>query len=261
MKVRGINYLDDNFYDSLIIKEGKTGLDIIAKGPDLNSKTISAIPVLKSLDRLSLEQLKNELIRYFIRYNKINLIEDNYVYHGKIYSKISSNRSNMLLSLNYSDLNRELFNEVIDKYEQDRLCEVYKNNLDIDQYSVITSPTRSQYSIFNDKVNGEIVKKIKLHLRCKDGKILESEKVFLLGVIKDKLSMECEDAVIERSNYYDFDHERVFLGDYILECGSLKVEFKDEDLLSLLSDLVQEHNYNANRQYRIDLKEKVRKNA
>lgn len=69
MKIEGIRQLDQNFYDTIVVRNG----EIKVNGKVLDTVTLGK-SFSESLRGKSDEEIKNAVIEYFLRYNRINFI-------------------------------------------------------------------------------------------------------------------------------------------------------------------------------------------
>lgn len=249
MKLIGKKYIDDNSYNSLVIKDGKKDLNIEAKG-NIKYKTSNGTNSFfegKNID--DNEILINELIRYFIEYNKLCLVEDDCYYKNEKFKKISSKDRKMLLSLKENKDVKNVYKDVIEKYKQDRLNYVYERNLD--SYLVFESDKASQYRVIEPAKNGENNDIMLLLLKTKNGRLINMEKEFICDLVNSKLNESNEYAKINLKN--NLNNEFKY---YELECGLFKLSFSSLELCCLLDDMVLEHNRKLNKQYRLSFKRK-----
>lgn len=73
MKIEGIKQLDQNFYDTIVVRNG----EIKVNGKVLDTVTLGK-SFSESLRGKSDEEIKNAVIEYFLEYNRINFVSSDF---------------------------------------------------------------------------------------------------------------------------------------------------------------------------------------
>ena len=243
MKIVGAKHINSNFYDSLMIRSKKEGLQIDAKGSNKINTKIEKQSFCNLIKKLSDKEQINEIIRYYLRNNKICKLRNGYVeyYDGKFI--IVEGSRNLYIQVQKSSVDTNILKDIIKKYKNDRLNFLYNNNFK--NIEIYFGGDEMSYSTYSDK-DKEI---LQLRLASKDGVLNKNEEIFFMNYIK-YLFDRSEDTIeaYARDGYYiykkgidnacfgDYSGYYVRFDDYIIKLDS-KLYFK-------ILDLVIEHNKN-----------------
>ena len=112
MRINGAKYLNNNWYETIMIRNMDNGIQVDVKSktkPETIKNEFSFTQELKDLtdkDRIS------EIIRYFLRNNKIKYIGYNSVpnHHGKFFSIIGSR--NLYINVDKEYLDERIISEI-----------------------------------------------------------------------------------------------------------------------------------------------------
>ena len=252
MELRGLKYIDANDYYSLMIRDTEKGLKVNAQG-DMKYQTIkSSFPISLELDRNDEEKTKNELVSYFLRNNKINMIEDNLIlsrYDGKFLGALSGDKG-LYLQIKKNDNSIDIAKKILDKYIIDRYQTVF-NEEDVVIYKIDTAD-KSSYRVY--EVNGE--KRVEITLKRKPHSldIVQIEKEFLEEFISEKLSMIDEVVELKRKKIY-FTHFENFLDQgRTFDTKKFSIIIKDDKLVEIFYNLIYTHNINIEENKKLQLK-------
>ena len=162
MQIRGMKYLKKNDYDSLVISQGKINVYGNSKWPSMRLSH-SIADELKLIDTDS--EKESRVVEYFLDYNKICAITDNYSQGGRDYLYIGGNNR----SLKFGHQPRaDVINSILSHYRHDRLEFLYNEK---NSYEITISDGTSSYDI--DEKG-----KVRLNICTKKGQIINLEKTF-----------------------------------------------------------------------------------
>lgn len=237
VRVYGINKLDENYYDSIFIKQSyrdknKFRVDVSGKESEDSMVRISS--------RLSSKIKGQDDV------DKISMIVDSYLCNTIIseltfpdsrrnYSGVYGDR---ILKLSIS--NPKLFciyQAITDKYLQDRwnFC---SNNEDINNIKISVDENASYYE--RGKGYGKSPEFIKFGLKCDaEG---NTEKDFIIEYLYDRFSKIGKEIIVfpiyDGNLYCQSEH----IISYVFECGDLRVYIPNDKRIMFLCDMVDEYN-------------------
>ena len=164
MKIEGIRQLDQNFYETITVRDGV----IKVSGKVLDTVTLGK-SFCESLRGKSDEEIRKTVIEYFMDYNKLNFISDDFSrVTGPIYYVGSENGKLLLINDQTSEGEKK---RIIDKYVRDRYYFLYNHPSDMYGLNVNYGDT-SSYSITR---NGSV----KFNLSRNNGILPEYESTFV----------------------------------------------------------------------------------
>lgn len=193
MKVKGLKNLNSNWYDSIMIRNlysFDTKMDIKSKDKIKTIKVgdsfYDGIKNLEDKDKIG------EIVKYYLRNNEINNIKDKEkldYYEGYFQSIIGSR--DLYLQLREGSLDKEIFDEIVKKYQKDRLDYLYNNKFK--NIEIYLSSNEMYYYTYNDsRCFGEVGEEVlSIALKTKDGKMLPFEEKFYNEFI-EYLLKDCE---------------------------------------------------------------------
>lgn len=204
MKIEGIRQLDQNFYETITVRDGV----IKVSGNVLNTVTLGK-SFSDSLRGKTDEEIRMAVIEYFMNYNRINFISDDFSrVTGPIY--YVGSESGKLLLIN-DQTSEEEKKRILDKYVRDRYYFLYNHPSDIYGLNVNYGDT-SSHSITRSG-------SVKFNLSRNNGKLPEYEsdfvETFLNEIFRDEVItvIKPKDAEDYNSNYeLVANGKRVILG-------------------------------------------------
>lgn len=239
VKFNGLNKLDKNCYDNIVIKENPDNGDyqVNVKGETLKYGLQTTLPISfsKRIKKLSDEQKISEVINYFLENHQITLIGIKIVSYNNRYSRIESNYASLLLQM-YHPLTE--FSACITKYQKDR-AEFLQQHSNITNYIVSTSFSESSYNLakYDDK------EAIYLKVKTTRENIWNVDKNFLKEFIHEKLAnneSEAYPSLIVYGTYaMQFNKDLAYAK---IRCGDLEFIINDQYLLdSVVYEVVKEY--------------------
>lgn len=164
MKIEGIRQLDQNFYETITVRDG------VIK---VSSKVLDTVTLGKSFSESlrgkSDEEIRKAVIEYFMDYNRLNFISDDFSrVTGPIY--YVGSESGKLLLIN-DQTSEEEKKRIIDKYVRDRYYFLYNHPSDMYGLNVNYGDT-SSYSITRSG-------SVKFNLSRNNGILPEYESTFV----------------------------------------------------------------------------------
>ncbi|MBQ3021144.1 MAG: hypothetical protein IJD92_02830 [Bacilli bacterium] len=247
MKINGLKHLNNNWYDSIMIRNtdsNETKINI--KNKD-NINSIYNSSFSDSIKYLSEKDKINEIIRYYLRNNKIYSINDKtkLEYYDGYFIAIEGTR-NLYLQLKDNSIDKEVLEEIKEKYISDRYEYLY--NLDIKNIDFSYFIDESSYYV--SKYRNEVEDVLNIQLKSNDNKVLSKfEKDFLLDYIKYLFS-KTDQKIYERHvgisiymyKYYDTLKFGEFPGIYIGNKDFiLKINYS---IFKEIDGLIYRHNKN-----------------
>ncbi len=204
MKIEGIRQLDQNFYETITVRDGV----IKVSGKVLNTVTLGK-SFSESLRGKTDEEIRKSVIEYFMNYNRLNFISDDFSrITGPIYYVGSESGKLLLISDRTSEEEKK---RILDKYVRDRYYFLYNHPSDIYGLNVNYGET-SSHSITRSG-------SVKFNLSRSNGKLSEYEsdfvETFLNEIFRDEVIMvvKPKDAEDYNSNYeLVANGKRVILG-------------------------------------------------
>lgn len=164
MKIEGIRQLDQNFYDTIVVRNG----EIKVNGKVLDTVTLGK-SFNESLRGKSDEEIKNAVIEYFLEYNCINFVSSDFSrINGSIFY-VGSQSGKLLIINDETTLVEKT--KVVNKYVRDRYYFLYNHPSDIYGLNVNYGDT-SSYSLTRSG-------SVKFNLSFKNGKLPECESTFV----------------------------------------------------------------------------------
>ena len=142
MRIEGIKQLDQNFYDTIVVRNG----EIKVNGKVLDTVTLGK-SFSESLRGKSDEEIKNAVIEYFLEYNRINFVSSDFSRMNGSMFYVGSQSGKLLIIDN--DEMSEGKAKVLRRYVNDRDSFLY--NSCADTYSINTNyGNTSSYTITRD---------------------------------------------------------------------------------------------------------------
>ena len=142
MKIEGIRQLDQNFYDTIVVRNG----EIKVNGKVLDTVTLGK-SFSESLRGKSDEEIKNAVIEYFLRYNRINFISSDFSRINGLMFYVGS-QSEKLLIIDNDEMSKSKA-KILRRYISDRDDFLY--NSSASTYSINTNyANSSSYNITRD---------------------------------------------------------------------------------------------------------------
>lgn len=142
MRIEGIKQLDQNFYDTIVVRNG----EIKVNGKVLDTVTLGK-SFSESLRGKSDEEIKNAVIEYFLEYNRINFVSSDFSRMNGSMFYVGSQSGKLLIIDN--DEMSEGKAKVLRRYVNDRDSFLYNNCADT--YSISTNyGSTSSYTITRD---------------------------------------------------------------------------------------------------------------
>lgn len=180
MKFNGLKYLNSNWYDYIMIRNlylDETKIDIKCNDK-IDNITISPI-FYDNIKKLSDKDKINEIIRYYLRNNKIHSLEDNAIlnYYEGNFIAIEGTR-NLYLQLKEDSIDNEIKKEIKEKYIKDRYEYIFNNNFKNIEICLLESETSYSTYIENEE---EI---LSINLMNREKNLLPFEKEFFNEFIK-----------------------------------------------------------------------------
>lgn len=244
MKINGLKHLNSNFYDSIMIRNKANEIQVDVKTEDKIKTLKSSYSFFDRIKNLSDKEKVNEIIRYYLRYSNICGISNDYLSHyDGLFSVIEGTR-NLFLQINKGQADDTIFDEIISKYEQDRMK--YMNESTISNIAITTSiGSSSNYGYYKNECNND--EYIYLHLRgTVNNDLVEFEKKFLFDFINLKISEVDEKIEAFTQDYTDMYWHYYkrgfedFAGCYI-KCSKFTIRL-DRILYNMIIPLIYNHN-------------------
>lgn len=230
MKIKGTTKLNKNMYDTIFLHP--RGIRI--EGKDTFPTIKSDHPFTETLNGLSDEEVRSEVINHFLRNSRLNILSDNYYHAGKKYLLVAGDRT-LKSSIDLSKKEKERIHL---KYQIDRinsLSKIKAEKIDITLCEGCTSYFQDEEGI------------LLISICSKDGKPLEYEKQFLENYLDEIL----KDNIVYLKERYELDdiHSRyqIFLGNYI-EGSDIEVKISSYKLISLIEKIIFNHNLKVKKQ-------------
>lgn len=244
MKINGLKHLNSNFYDSIMIRNKGKELQVDVKSSNKLDTLKSTFSFFDGIKDLNDKEKVNEIIRYYLRYSSINSISNEYLSHyDGLFSVIEGTR-NMFLQINKGQADDTIFNEIIKKYEQDRVK--YLNERGISNVAITTSiGTGSNYGYYKNECNKD--EYIYLHLRgTANNDLVDFEKKFLFDFINEKINNLDEKIEVFTQDYTDMYwhyYKRGFedYAGYYIKCSKFTIRL-DRILYNMIMPFVYNHN-------------------
>ena len=164
MQIEGIKQLDQNFYETITVRDG------VIK---VSGKVLDTIHMNKSftdyLRGKSDEEIKRSIIEYFLNYNRLNFVSDDFSrITGPIYY-VGSESGKLLIINDETTLVEKT--KILNKYVRDRYYFLYNHPCDMYGLNVNYGDT-SSYSLTRGG-------SVKFNLSRKNGKLPECESTFV----------------------------------------------------------------------------------
>lgn len=164
MKIEGIKQLDQNFYETITVRDGVI---------NVSGKALDTIHMNKSFtDSLrgkSDEEIRLAVIEYFMTYNRLNFVSDDFSrITGPIYYVGSESGKLLIINDQTTEIEKT---KVLNKYVRDRYYFLYNHPCDMYGLNVNNGET-SSYSITRSG-------SVKFNLSRKNGKLPEYENIFV----------------------------------------------------------------------------------
>lgn len=253
MKINGLKHLNDNFYDSIMIRNKKDGLQVDVKNDTKNWNIKKFVFFFDRIKNLNDKEKVDEIIRYYLRYSSINSISNEYLshYYG-LFSVIEGTR-NLFLQINKGQADDTIFDEIINKYVMDRTK--YLSESDISNIAItISISSGSNYGYYKNEGNNE--EYIYLHLRGNaNNELVDFENKFFIDFINRKIDEVDEKIYIFTQDYTDMYwhyYKRGFedsAGCYI-KCSRFTIRL-DRILYNMIMPLIYNHNLRLKEQKKL----------
>lgn len=179
MKINGLKHLNNNFYDYIMIRNLDMEYTKIDVKSDLKIDTLkNKNTFYNNIKNLSEKDKIKEIIRYYLRNNKIYSITDKceLSHYDGYFTVIEGNR-NLYLQLKENSLDKEILNEIKEKYIMDRYQYVTKNDFN----KIDISYSYRESSCYLDKYRNEIENVLNITLKDNDGRLVKFEEEFILN--------------------------------------------------------------------------------
>ena len=244
VEIKGIDFLDRNNYDKMIIAVKRNNYIVEVIGIEKEYKTIDRDNRWSNiLDSKSDEEKIEELINYYLDYsniNEINQYEFIPCYDGLFYG-IKGTRQ-LYMNLNNVKF-KDIYSRIQTKYINNRMVFLEKNK-DIKNYSIGisrgTSYKKEQYNYLPDSITIKLQGCINQRNGIKD--IVQEEKQFLQEFLYDKFSEQESFAHIEDRNLHSEDCENYVNLGYHVTCGDLSIGIDNVELLPDVVHVVEKYN-------------------
>lgn len=193
MKFNGLKHLNSNWYDYIMIRNlnsYETKIDV--KCSDKINTLKSNPTFYNNIKCLDDKNKINEIIRYYLRNNKIHSLEDNAIikhYDGNFIA-IEGTR-NLYLQLKEDSLDKEILDEIKEKYIRDRYEYLFNN--DFQNIEICLREKETSYYTYIE--NEEEI--LSISLIVKDKTLLDFERKFF-----DKFIKYIFDKTDKKINYY-----------------------------------------------------------
>ena len=182
MKINGLKHLNSNWYNYIMIRNlNSDEIKVNVKNDD-NIKTIKNNNTFyDSIKDLTDKEKTNEIIRYYLRNNKIHCINGNAQldnYDG--YFIVIEGSRNLYLQLKEDTIDKKIIKEIKEKYIKDRYEYLFGNYFKKIDFSF--RENESSYYLDNYRNDNEEV--LNIHLNAKNKDLLNYEKKFFNNYIE-----------------------------------------------------------------------------
>lgn len=218
MKIEGIKQLDQNFYETITVKDG-----VIRVSGKVLDTTYMNKSFTDSLRGKSDEEIRLAIIEYFMSYNRLNFVSDDFSrLTGSIY--YAGSESGKLLIIN-DKASEEEKSKILNKYIRDRYYFLYNHPSDTYGLNVNFGDT-SSYSITRSG-------SVKFNLARKNNKLAEYENNFIDEFLDEVFADEIIEVIKpNKDEEYSINYELVGNGKRII------LGLMNKDILKK----VEEHN-------------------
>ena len=245
MKINGIKHINNNFYDYIMIRNLYLDETRIDTKSDLNIDTLkSSKTFYNSIKHLNEKEKINEIIRYYLRNNKIYSISDKCVlsHYDGYFTVIEGNR-NLYLQMKEDSLDKKILNEIKEKYIMDRYEYITNNNLN----KIDISYSYKESSCYIEKYRNDIEDVLNIILKDNNKKLLDFEEEFILNYMNylfskrdKKINYRFVGISIYMYNHFDTLKFGEFPGLYFYN-NDFIIKVND-NLFSKIEPLVYNHN-------------------
>lgn len=215
MKFNGLKHLNSNWYDYIMIRN--LNIDEIK----VNIKNELKIDTLKNkktfydtIKHLSEKEKIKEIIRYYLRNNKIYCLNDKcQLSHYNGYFTVIEGERNLYLQLKEKTIDKEILDEIIKKYITDRYEYLFNN--DFGKIDIGCSYKESSYYI--DIYRNEVEKVLNINLKENNKKLLSFEENFIMNYINylfNKTEKEIYFRSVDISIYMYKHYETLNFGEF-----------------------------------------------
>lgn len=232
--IKGIENLDANDYEKMIIKQKGDDYQVTIKGQTKYTKVTTPNKISDELKDAEDNDKIQRLVEYFFNYSKINCMMD----IGSDGRSITAKGSRQLELQMGKKGHKDIFYMVTEKYLNDRLSFV-SSMTSVSYYEFSCNSTHTSYSV---KENGN-EPCICFDLIRDNGQLCEYEMEFLSNFISGILENASGKATIGRKRLMD-PHGKFSSADEIyFTCGDVKIKlFKDATIITEVQKMVQSHN-------------------
>jgi hypothetical protein len=232
--IKGIENLDANDYEKMIIKQKGDDYQVTIKGQTQYMKVITSGKISDELKNATGNDQIKRLVEYFLNYSKINCLM-NIGYDGRFTTAKGSRHLELQMGKNSQ---RDIFEMVIEKYINDRLNFV-SSMKSVSYYEFSCSSTHTSYGF---KENGH-EPSISFNLIGNNGRLHAFEREFLEGFIENVLEHAGERATLGRKRQMDSNGRFSLEDEVYFTCGDIKIKlFKDATIITEVQKMVQSHN-------------------
>lgn len=256
VEIKGIDYLDQNDYEKIIIIENTNNYVIDVIGPEDETKKIKSINKWSNaLNGKSDEEIINSIIEYYLDYSIINQINDHEVIpnYNFLFNCIRGTRQ---LYLNLSNKKiEEVKSKIRMKYYIDREKMIEKNK-DIKNYCLNISRGMCYKKEGGNNLTDSITINLLGCINQKNGTkdITQDEKIFLQDFLYSKFSgKDCFINIEDKNLYFEECEKYINLG-YFITCDDLCISINDRNLLPEIVSVVDKHNKQIENAKKLQLK-------
>lgn len=250
MKINGLKHLNSNWYNSIMIRNKNFSdiqIDIKASNvPETIKTKPSFYEKIKSLNE---KEKINEIIRYFLNYNKIKSLDNNKYLENykKEFIAVTGSRE-LYLRIDKNKVDKEITQEIIKKYILDR-NEFISNNINEKNIEIFFGDNETSYDIYTEDFYYKNEPVLSLRLMNEERRLYQFEEDFLISFINLKISNVDEEIKYKYANglpqkIYFNGIDAMRFGDYngtYITCSKFIIKL-DTKLLNKIIPMINEHN-------------------